>query len=64
LAVIVSAPLYKGILAVSYFDGRRWKLGNMAMAMPQIQPGVLVVGIIMALIILFGILDTVGVIHV
>ena len=34
------------------------------MAMPQIQPGVLVVEIIMALIILFGILDTVGVIHV
>ena len=34
------------------------------MTMPKIEPGVLVVGIIMALILLFGVLDTIGVIHV
>jgi hypothetical protein len=40
------------------------KIGNIAMTMPKIEPGVLIVGIIMVLILLFGVLDTMGVIHV
>jgi len=46
------------------FSRAALKIGNMAMTMPKIEPGVLVVGIIMALILLFGVLDTIGVIHV
>jgi hypothetical protein len=40
------------------------EIENRGVTMPQVDRGTLIVGVLMALILLFGLLDTIGIIHV